>query len=272
MRKFIILSVALVAALSGCQSQVIEKDTKNEVVRGIIVPHHNLVGDYIDDLYENIANDEIKHIVLISPNHFDTGRGDVQTDTNLSKQVNFNYDLMKSLVERNIVNLEPGTMNNEHGIRVHTDRIPSYFPNADVLPIIIKWKTGEKQLDQMIDSLSKNVDMENTLFIGSIDFSHYVTEDTALANDEKIKEWLAGWYGGMNFQLNDIWSLEKSKSKDVEISTAMDSPETFYSVLKILDEDGLKADVIRRTSSLSLTGKEDGDPMQNTSHLFIEIK
>lgn len=270
MRIFVVLSVALVAALGGCQNQEIEID--NKVVRGIIVPHHNLVGDYIDELYENVADVELEHIVLISPNHFDTGKASILTDTNLSRRVNFDHQLMKSLIDDNIVSLEKGTMNNEHGIRVHTDRIPTYFPKAEVLPITIKWKTDKKQLDMLVEKISEEVDMENTLFIGSIDFSHYVTESTALTNDEEIQDWLGDWYGGLDFALDDIWRLEKSASMDVEISTAMDSPETFYSILKILDEDGLKADVIRRTSSLSIAGKSDGDPMQNTSHLFVEIK
>ena len=39
-------------------------------------------------------------------------------------------------------------------------------------------------------------DMDKTLIIASIDFSHFVTEETALANDQRTMKWFESWGNG----------------------------------------------------------------------------
>jgi len=278
MRKILLtLSMAMMAVLSACTySDVVFVNESTLSVRGVILPHHNIVGEYIDEMYKDIASRKIERVIVISTNHFNVGGDYILTDTNLASEVNLDLDLMNYLDEKKALSIEHGTFNNEHGIKVHTARIDGAFPNAKVLPIIIKWQTSEKNLNKLIRTILEKVDMDKTLVVASIDFSHYVKEETALLNDENIQDWLRSWPAKrMALKLANVLDLEKSASMDTDVSTAMDSPETFYVFTNLMQrsaKDQMQVEIIRRTSSLSYTNNIQADPMQNTSHLFVKVR
>lgn len=270
------LGIALVAMLSAPSTGEINS---NFEVQGVILPHHNLVAEYIDEFYEDTrenVSDDLQQVILMSTNHYDVGRGGVLFDPNLCTDMNCALDLAEDLSSSGIVAFEPGTMSNEHGIKVHLDRISRSFEGVEILPLILRWQASQEDLDMLVDSVLAEVDMEETLVIASIDFSHFVTEETALANDTRTQAWLEDFGVGVidEFSLEDIWDLENSLSMDTEVSTALDSPETFYVFAKLMGKtlgNGRNLELHRRTSSLSLTDRTEGDPMQNTSHLFVKV-
>ena len=172
----------------------------------------------------------------------------------------------------------------EHGIMVHMDRIEQYFPEAEVVPIMIKWKTPQEALDELVEGVLSGSGVgaagdgyviDSTLIIASVDFSHFVSEEMAVANDKRTVEWFEKW-GNTKFEdgeseisLDDFWELEASISMDTETSTALDSPESLYVFTKLMGES-LDVEIWDRTSSLSLNG--GNDPMDNTSHLFVKVR
>jgi len=111
--------------------------------------------------------------------------------------------------------------------------------------------------------------LDKALVIASIDFSHYVSEETALKNDQRTQDWLLDWDEGLeSADFDDSWGLEKTFVMDSKKGTAMDSPETFYVFTSLLGKVK-EVEIWNRTSSASLTGEID--PLQNTSHIFVKV-
>lgn len=261
MRQLVLALIIL--TLGGCTSTPAP-------FRGAILPHHNLVGTYIDQAYEDLYRDAIEHIILISPNHENLGDAFIQTTDQINSNAQLDSEWIAQLTDANIAQIESINFESEHGIMVHLERIEKIFPRAKVLPIILKWRVPKENLDQLIQALQEKINPENTLIIASIDFSHFVTEETAQKNDQRTIQWLKDWSNGdTKFDLTEIQNLEKAIEMDTKTSTAMDSPETFYTFTKLMG-DAPRAEIWKRTSS----GADFGviEPMQITSHLFVKVR
>lgn len=258
----VILIILATFSFASCSS------SNSERVRGAILPHHNLVAEYIDQAYSEDFPKDIERIILISPNHENLGKQFVQTTDSMNAEIKLDIDFIDKLVASRVAGIEPINFESEHGIMVHIDRIARFYPEAKVVPIILKWRVPEENLDNLIEAISKENLTEKTLIIASIDFSHYVTEKTAWENDQRTIEWLEKWsQGNRKFNLEEIRNLEKTSQMDTDQSTAMDSPESFYVFTKLM-ESANSLTVWKRTSSAANFGVTT--PMQNTSHIFAE--
>ncbi len=274
MKKILTVSIILIIMFTVLYTKrQIDSTIKTtpKTLHGVILPHHNLVGNFIDQFYKEISNNNIKTVILISTNHYHIGKDYIITDNTLDTTLKLDKNLINKLSDQKVISIESGTLSGEHGIKVHIDRLEQEFPNIKILPIIIKWQTPEQILNKFIKAILQEVNMENTLVIASIDFSHFVTEETALNNDQRTKDWLKTWSEEKtNTDLNQIWKLEHSTVMDTKVSTALDSPETLYVFTKLMKEN-IDLEIWKRTSSLSLVTDGKGDPMQNTSHLFVKV-
>jgi len=265
------LALMLVVSLSSCALQKTEGNEKDEPVNGAILPHHNLVSDYIDAFYRGIADSEVERIILISPNHSDIGSHYIQSTTELPTSLTLDEPLITALEAKGAVGVESISFGAEHGIMVHIYKLEEYFPDAKVTPIILKWKTPQENLDRLIAAIEDEVGKEGTLVIASIDFSHFVTEKTAVENDERTMNWLEAWGAGIleeDISLEMIWELEHTTHLDTPSATGMDSPESFYIFTQLMGAPS-KLEIWSRTSSISIFGGEN--PLQNTSHIFVKV-
>jgi AmmeMemoRadiSam system protein B len=263
-----------VLASCSVEEAKISGEVQNEgtgVVRGVVLPHHNLVGKYIDGLYSEIDDGDVDRIILISTNHFDYGYHFIQSTDDLDSDLELQTDFIENLYRENILSVEDTGLDAEHGIMVHIDRIEKYFPDARVVPIMIKWQTPQEKLDDLVEVILEEGGMDRTLVIASIDFSHFVVEETAVVNDERTMQWFEDWGKReiLEISLDSMWDLEKSIEMDTKEATALDSPETLYVFAKLLG-DPKEVELWKRTSSHSLYG--GNDPMQNTSHLFVKVR
>lgn len=237
------LTGGLLIFLTACApvSDVRERVT----LRGAVLPHHLLVEVFIDDFYQHLQDEfpDVRKIILMSPNHFGYGSRYVQMSE------------------------KPRYFPKEHGIMVHIPFLEKYFPDAEILPIILKFRTPREKLDALVRDLSPRVN-EHTLVLASVDFTHYVGEKDALGNDARTIAWLES---GRPVDFETITALAQSivigKSSDGDNAVAFDSPETLYVTLKLMEAQGARRFVLwKRTSSASLMKLDD--PAQNTSHVF----
>ncbi len=144
--------IIFIAVLSGClappnESQAFAECANSEV---ILLPHHALVEPVIRDMYEALAKNSPRKVVIVSPDHFFLGEKDISIPT-----------------ER------------EHGFTLHRDWAKEYFPDATVEGYTIK--VGAEGLLEFAKRLSQ----EDALFIFSIDFSHYLPGQIAYVHDQK---------------------------------------------------------------------------------------
>jgi len=283
-RKIILIlssvSALMLSALTLCSlaaNKTATPVTETKEIRGIILPHHLIVEKNIDTFYKTVSENrktlkkDTKRIILLSPNHFNYGFSYIQSTTQKFTPKNspeIDTDFIKILDKNTQLSIEPKDFEKEHGIMAELSFIKKHFPEAKIAPIIFKSDIPEERLTQLIKEISKQ-DLSNTLIIASIDFTHYETEEIAVKNDKRITDWLKTWSSKSPKNLfKEIHQLADSISGNTKTATAIDSPESFYTLIKLMEDQASKeVSVWKRTSSASLLNIKD--PLQNTSHLFV---
>ncbi|MFA6917547.1 MAG: AmmeMemoRadiSam system protein B [Candidatus Gracilibacteria bacterium] len=272
-----IISVLIMGTLTvysaiNTQSQ----DSQEPTIQGIILPHHLLVEKYIDEFYKLTAENrpDIKRIILLSPNHFLYGFDPIQSTDKAFTPKNspkLDTNFIKFLSKNTPLRIESKNFEKEHGIMVELPFIKKYFPKAKVVPITLKNKISQLHLDKLVKEISKQ-NLSNTLIIASIDFTHYEPESVALKNDNAIITWLKTWQEkDQKDAFTAIKNLAKSGAALTRSAVAIDSPESFYVMVKLMENLKTKNMTLwKRTSSASLLNNTD--PLQNTSHLFIKFE
>lgn len=156
-------------------------------ISGIVVPHHDLVKARRLALFAEMARRfsgaaHPKTIILLSPNHFDAGRTNVQASSQTWDTIDGTIlpqtDVIDSLIASKIASDEPKSFEREHGIKLILGDIKRTFPNADIVPVIFKTNTKDSEIVRLHDELLKIC--RSCLVIASVDFSHY--QPAALAD------------------------------------------------------------------------------------------
>lgn len=265
----LVLLLLFAVSLAGCSedrinAQIIEPS--ENTVKGVVLPHHMIVKENIERLYAQIsASNDIKRVIILSPNHFHYGFNYIQTTDRLNADLDAKF--ISVLSGRKGAFLEPKYFEEEHGVGVHLPLIEQYFQGAKVVPVIMKKYTPKERLDHLIDVILQQ-DLANTLVIASIDFSHYADEEFALKDDEETIEWLKEWgkNKGAEDPFKEIHELAVS-SYGLNDAVAIDSPESLYVLIKLMEaQDAYNFTFKERTSSAANFGVKD--PLQNTSHIF----
>ncbi len=161
-------------------------------ISAIVVPHHNLVAgqraQLFSQLKEQIGNsaNEPQTIILVSPNHFLAGQSKLQTsdqDWQLNEgSISSDKHVISRLVQNGIVSNEPNSFVGEHGIYTILKDIRRTFPQAKLVPIILK-SASREQLQKLESELYKSC--SKCLMIASVDFSHYQPAQLAELHDQK---------------------------------------------------------------------------------------
>jgi len=195
------------------------------MVKGGVVPHHLLAGYMPATFFNHLSKQKPSLIVLIGPNHFDTGKkpiissfrdwqtpyGTLQTD----------QSLVKKLLAEDLISVDEETMKGEHSINSLTSFISKSLPNAKVVSLILKYKTPTSTLNLLVENLEKNLP-DDAVVVASVDFSHYMTWPVADFHDELSKQVIK------NFDYSRIDNLE------------IDSPASVYTLLKLMEYYGIQ--------------------------------
>lgn len=235
-------------------------------VKIAIIPHHLLVKSFMEKFYKQLADkNNYQRIVILAPNHFGYGFNFIQVSDVASGEglgeivVPIDMETVKNLDKDGVARLEPKLFEREHGIYTHYPFIEKYFPEAKVVPIIIKREATEKDLDELVAELKK-LDNGKILYLASLDFTHYTDEESAVQNDLKMLEWL-GDDGSKDLESALVAGTSVDQTNE---SVAIDSPEALYVIGRLAD--GMQFGFWARTSSLSMINGLS--PLQNTSHIF----
>ena len=161
-------------------------------IKGGFVPHHLLAGALPASFFENLKKQNPPLIVLIGPDHFEAGKGDVlvgdlpwktpygilQTDKNIITDLqnkNLAHTISKDVWEK------------EHSVAGLVSFIKKSIPDTKIVPIIFSYKVASSSLSDLADYLINNLP-EKSVVIGSVDFSHYMTWPVANFHDEFTKQ------------------------------------------------------------------------------------
>lgn len=252
---FIIIVIATLAIIFLGRLKSNNKDNQSpssqENIPSIIIPHFDLAKDsrqaFLNDLKTKISPQKI---VIVSPNHQDLGptdiiAGDQQWDFTDQKP-KINHDLYSKLIESKVVSGEPTVFLNEHGIRNVFPEIVEAFPQAEFLPVIIKTKTSQKEIDSLYTQL--NTDCPDCLVVASVDFSHYNPNSLAQIHD--------------SFSLKVLTNLNESEILQAEV----DCPQALYLAMKWAESrNANKFNLMANDNSGNIAKNDD---LESTSYVI----
>lgn len=225
-----------------------KNQTKNpeSYVYGGIIPHHLIVKDKVAAFFEGIKNENYKTIILVGPNHFDSGKNNIMVSNAMWITPYGNIEPNSKLIKKLNLEIEESPFDSEHSISGLVSFVKYTFPNAKIVPIIVKLNTSKEELTQLAINIKNSVNVDETLFVSSVDFSHYQSSNTANFHDNRSDSIIS------SFDFDRIYDME------------IDSPPSIYLLLKYLELNKLqKSELLFSTDSGTLMDKKY---VETTSH------
>lgn len=186
-------------------AQKIPVQPKAENIKAIIVNHHLLAPHFIAQAINTIATDQPITVIIISPNHFLVGRGQITTSSYAWEtpygELRPNLELIDELKKASRINVEEPPFEKEFGISNIVAYVKKAAPNARVLPLIVKERLTEKSAEAFGRSLADSLP-EDAVVIASIDFYHGFSTDEAVSEDKKSISVLESLNSGNIKQIN----------------------------------------------------------------------
>jgi len=163
----------------------------NPAPRIFIVNQHVLAASLIAHQFALSVDPSVKTVVLITQNNWDAGIAPIITSqedwrTPLGN-INLDTNLSDALISAHLASPEEDVFVHEHGITGIIPYAAWAFPNAHVVPLVIRDKTSDDILDALADKL-EGLDLSHTVIVGTIDMSHYLPKNLADAHDRKTEQ------------------------------------------------------------------------------------
>ncbi len=252
-RTALIFCSVLVIGTAALQSLRPQSGESSQAISAIIVPHHDIVaalrGQFFGEIGKHNVNPQT--IILVSPNHYENGAADIQTtDQEWTTQYGTlqpNQSIIEDLARTGQATLSRGSFINEHGIRNIVGNIKQTFPQATVIPLILRMKTSEKEVGALNEFLTK--ECQDCLLVASVDFSHYQPAPLADIHDAVS---IRGLKTNNRSLLTDVAETDSPSSLSLTVAWAENHGTNHFNLWK-------------HTNSSTLAG----DPtIAGTSHVF----
>ncbi len=232
-------------------------ETSEGRIRGCILPHHLTAVDLIHEVFQNVSSYEYDTVVIMGPDHESiergkifTAAGDWQTPFGILKT---DYELTYYLLQNSFVLENNEKMTSEHSVSSIIPFIKYYMGDAKVVSLALTKQTRIADIETLIDDILKKTDAEKTLFIASVDFSHYLNLDEA----ERM----------------DLISMEAIENMDVEkimsfTNDNMDSPVSIVTMMKIMERLNTGTHVLNHSNSEIITKVKTEETTSYITYLF----
>ncbi len=158
-----------------------------EMPQILIVNHHLLAPHFIAQVLHTASSDTIETVFLLSPNHHHRGGKTIFTNISPWKTPFGFLEANTKIIEKSgFSKISNDMIQAEHGISGIVAFIKKSFPNAQVVPLAIDDSATPEDEQKLQKFLSENFS-QNSVIIGSMDFSHDLTNDIANFHDELSK-------------------------------------------------------------------------------------
>jgi AmmeMemoRadiSam system protein B len=200
-------------------------------IKGGVVPHHLVAEEMINDFFKSFTI-KPKKIILIGPNHQEKKFPVVTSSSN---------SLTSAISSSPLVGIDDQLIKEEHAISNLLPYLEKYFPNAEIVPLIFKNQFKEKELREFTAVIKPNFDQQ-TVIIGSIDFSHYLKPVDAAENDQQTLKAIK------------TFNYSTLLKKD---SAYLDSPSALVFLLLLMEQQGTTSlTVLDHKSSADFTPRK----------------
>ncbi len=216
-----------------------------EEIKGAIIPHHLLAGHLDAFVFEILKKQSPSTIVLFGPDHFSRGLQPVSTASEYWKtplgEVQIDLDIVEQVTELEFVQKQPPVLSEEHSIYGLVPFVAESLPKTKVVPLALRADISEEELSELKVALMDAVP-KDTVFLASVDFSHYQTSPVAQFHDERTLDVIR------SFDFERIDSLE------------IDSPASIRLLLELMESYGTQRIVHEEHSNAAeLVGDPDAE-------------
>lgn len=186
--------------------------TFTTTISTIIAPHFDMAAVLRQDLlYRAAQKVNPKTIILVSTNHFDAGGYDILTTDKTWRLKNASLEADKNLIKKLNLPLDETAFDREHGIFNLLSPINNAFPDAKIVPIILKPTLSRDKTIELARQLDE-VCTSNCLMVSSVDFSHYQPGALAEVHDQFTLKALN------NLDEDLIWVAETDSSQALSMA------------------------------------------------------
>lgn len=223
-------------------------------ISGLIAPHHDIASLYTAELFQKVSRKDIKKVIIIGPNHENSGAGDIISGNfsyrYLGEETSFDKLLIDKFLKDKIAVLDNERLATEHSISALVPFVNYYFEDAKIIPLILSSRVSLEQAIKLGEHLATYLD-EETIIIASIDFSHYLSTERANNNDLITREAL------LDYNYNKLFSLN---------SDYLDSPAALVTVLSAVNKNEVsQVEIVRQANLAEAIGA--GSVSNSTSYL-----
>lgn len=175
-----------------------------------LVAHHLLVADKIAEVFEALASDDVKTVVIVSPNHFGRGLYPAQVSkgawTTPFGTVKSDVDAVDALLAADATLRHAETpFTDEHGVYGLMPFVARSFPNARVVAIVVREGLSAEAASELGESIART--LPDAVFIASVDMTHYQDAEYTAANDAKVLDALARGDLAENLEIDSNTSM-----------------------------------------------------------------
>jgi AmmeMemoRadiSam system protein B len=173
-------------------------------ISGFVVPHHDIVAAERTRLFDAMSGYNLnpEAIILVSPNHYESGPEKVQSSNQTWKTLNGpiepHHPVLSKLEESGLAANRPESFRNEHGIRSILGDIQRTFPGKPIVPLILSSRVTMTEAERLTQHLATSC--STCLLIASVDFSHYLPAPAADIHDDLSMRALA------NLEISTLYS------------------------------------------------------------------
>lgn len=234
MRLFLILSCLIIVSIL-IVGIVVRIKFEPKIV---IVPHQNADIITRSNVFKKVAEERLvtNKIILIGPDHFlPSGYGIKYTTWNWNipeGQIKFGKTILSDEFLARISNSED--IKQDHAITNLLKDIKIYYPNAEIIPLLIGMRTELSDLDALYEEIRSSCGYD-CLLITSVDFSHYLPYPSANIHDEYSR------------------SLLESKSFKQAESMEVDSPQSLYIAMRLANYYKMHFTFLNHSNSAEIT-------------------
>lgn len=223
---------------------------------GGIAPHHDLAAEMLAQFFRCLKKSQaVTTFILLGPNHADIGLGPVITspaDWELDfGTIGVNQNKLNQIINKNLAVIDEVNFQPEHSVTVYAPYLKYYFPEAKIVPLIVSSKITPAEANRLAAQIAELLN-ESTFLIGSLDFSHYLSNDLTAVKDAETLALI---------QADDqekIWRLTNDH---------LDSPYTLVTFLKVMHSKSAdKLTVLNHKNSADYLGY---DLLNSTSYFTM---
>ena len=176
------------------------------LVAGAIVPHHLLASEMIANVFDILSSRQPGTIILVGPNHYEKGESKVLTSykgwLTPFGVVEAGDEVLDELMETGMLGIDDDVLTGEHSVFGILPFIEYYLPESKIVPLVLSNTLNINEIEKLAEYLSTLV-KDDIVIVASVDFSHYLKESDASANDMHTMEIISNFDIGRILELGD---------------------------------------------------------------------